>query len=76
MFYRIVTCPPGYEPQNKYMVCEYETLDYASKLDNVKNVDGRPYFASIEDARQSLPPGAKQLPFGKEFQVLELWVSG
>jgi hypothetical protein len=73
VFYRIMTAPPGYGPEEKFMVGIYETLKYSSCLGSLRNKDGSGFAATLEDARQMLPAGARRLPFVAEDHLLELW---
>ena len=58
------------------MLAKYRTLDYASSFGNVKNADGSPFFASVEEARKAIPTGVRQrLPFEPDHQFVELWES-
>jgi hypothetical protein len=76
MYYRIVTAPPGYGPNEKYMVCVYDALELQSMKCSLENSDGRPFFATLEEARSMLPSTARQMPFEKDHQFLELWQDG
>ena len=40
MFYRIVKAPPGYAPDEQFMVASYESLDFSSTTGNVTARDG------------------------------------
>ncbi len=73
MYYRIMTSPPGYPPKDKYMVGVYPELDISSKISNLENTDGKPFFATLEEARSMLPKTARRMPFEKQYQFLELW---
>lgn len=73
MFYRIMLAPPGYEPDGQYMVAEYETLDFASRTRSVSKSDGGKFAASLEEAREMIPSGARRLSFEQDYQFLELW---
>ena len=75
MFYRIMAAPPGCPPRSNYMVASYSTLAYESCCGGVKNVDGSRFFATLEEARKAIPGDARQLPFQREDQFLELWES-
>jgi hypothetical protein len=75
MFYRILMAPPGYPPDQNYMVAEYTTLDFEWCCGDVKNTDGSRFFASIEEARKAIPRDARRLPFEPEHQFVELWES-
>jgi hypothetical protein len=76
MYYRIMTSPPGYGSDEKYMVGVYATLDKLSKTCNLKKSNGRPLSATLEEARSMLPSTAQQIPFKPQFQFLELWQDG
>ena len=73
MFYRILRAAPGYPPEQQYLVGAYETLDYHSCKFQLTKHDGSEFVATLEDARQMLPPGAKRLSFQPDSQFLELW---
>ena len=73
MYYRILTAPPGYGPDENYMVGIYETLEYDSCLGSVRKPDGSRFAAALEEAREMLPADARRLPFTPEDQFLELW---
>jgi hypothetical protein len=72
MYYRIVNNVPGYPPEQQYMVAAYETLAYEHAF-ALRKPDGSRYLATLEEARQLLPPGAKCLSSQPEDQFLELW---
>jgi hypothetical protein len=74
MFYRILSSPPGYADHQKYMVARYETLDYKS-CGRVKHTNGPDFFATLEEARATLPAHSRRLPFEPSCQFLELWES-
>jgi hypothetical protein len=69
-FFRIMVPPAD---RSGFMVGEYRTRDHQSYIRMVRNSDGVVFFPSIEDARNAMPPGAKQLPFKTEYQFIELW---
>lgn len=73
MFYRIVDAPPGYGPLEKYMVCAYATLEFSSKIGNVKNPDGTVFFATLGDARIMVPTCARQIQTAADELTEELW---
>ena len=73
MYYRILTAPPGYPPDQNFMLVQYRSLEYASNCGGVKNRNGTDFFETIEEARQYLPLTARKLPFEPEHQFLELW---
>ena len=72
MFYRIIESPPGYRPDEKYMVAKYPTLAIGSSQAIFSDTGSR-FFPTIENARGALPPNAKQLPFESEPPFVELW---
>ena len=63
VFYRILAAPPGYAPNDRYMVAEYETLDFASRTQSVTKPDGSKFAVSLDEAREMIPTGAERLPF-------------
>jgi hypothetical protein len=69
MFYRILNAPPGYSPEERYMLVRYRTLDFDSSIHG----DPSSFFASLEEARAAIPGPARQLPFQQVHQFLELW---
>jgi hypothetical protein len=73
MFYRIMMAPPGYAPHEKHMVAQYTTQEFGSCCGGVKDRYGTSFFATLGEARNVNPCGAKQLPFEPESQFLELW---
>lgn len=73
MLYRIVNSPPGYRPDERYMVCAYETLDLATKICNVRKVGGTVFAASLKDARTLIPFGAERLQYVADELTIELW---
>jgi len=73
MFYRIVKAPPGYAPDQKYLVAAYETMDARSKKCNVKKADGGLFVATVEEARRMIPNNATPHSFEPNDQFLELW---
>jgi hypothetical protein len=74
MYYRIIEAPPGYGPDENYMVAAYDTADASSLKYTVRKTDGSIFFAStLEEARKMLPPDAKRVPFEPYYQSLELW---
>jgi len=73
VFYRILAAPPGYGPDEKYMVAAYETLEYTSCVGNVKKADSSRFAATLEEARTMLPGSARHLPSEPDHQFLELW---
>jgi len=75
VFYRILSSPPGYGPAQRYMLAKYRTLEYDSRIAQVKNLDGSLFFATLEEAHKAIPAEAKRLPFEPEDQFLELWES-
>jgi hypothetical protein len=76
VIYRILAAPPGYPPEDRYMVAAYKTREYDSCLGNVRRADGTFFAATLEGARGLLPADARRLPFEPEDQFLELWESG
>lgn len=70
MIFRILTSPPGYPEDQRFMVVEYETLDFDS---SVKHHPGWKFAATLEEARQMIPADAVRLPFEQEHQFLELY---
>jgi hypothetical protein len=73
MIYRIMKAPPGYEPEQRYMVGAYSTLDFDSFALNVTTDQGSKFVSSLDEARRLIPTGAKKLPFQSTDQFLELW---
>lgn len=73
MYYRVMTSPPGCGPNERYMVGMYGTLDMESWTHYLDELNGRPYFPTLEDARAALPGDARRLPFEPRYQLLELW---
>jgi hypothetical protein len=73
MFYRILRAPPGYPPDQQYLVAAYETLDYASSKFWLTKDDGSKFTATLEEARRLIPSGARHLPSQPDHQFLELW---
>jgi hypothetical protein len=73
MFYRIINAPPGYAPDQKYLVAAYETTDTCSKKCSVTKADGSLFAATIEEARQMIPSNATRHSFEPTDQFLELW---
>ncbi len=73
MFYRIIKAPPGFAPDQKYMVAAYETLDMSSKKFEVKRKDGTLFAATLDEARQMMPSKARCCHFEPFGQFLELW---
>jgi len=73
MFYRIIKAPPGYAPDQNYLVAAYETVDACSKKYNVRNADGTLFAATLEEARRMMPTNAKPHQFEPTDQFLELW---
>jgi hypothetical protein len=75
VYYRILSAPPGYPPNQKYMVAAYRTLEYASCLGGVANKEGSRFAETLEEARKMMPAKARRLPFETDGQFLELWES-
>lgn len=73
MFFRIVKAPPGYAPDQKYLVAAYETEDAYSKSYNVKKDNETFFAASLEEARRMMPNNATPRFFEPDGQFLELW---
>jgi hypothetical protein len=73
MFYRILQAPPGYPPDQQYLVAAYETTDYASSKYWLTKDDGSKFMATLEEARRLIPSHAKRLPSQPDHQFLELW---
>lgn len=73
MFYRILNAPPGYEAFGRFMVVKYRTLEYLSHCGDATGPGSSKFFATLHDARQVLPTGARQLYFQRTAQFLELW---
>jgi hypothetical protein len=73
MFFRIIKSPPGYAPDQMYLVAAYETEDARSKSYNVKKADGTSFAATLEEARRMMPNNATPLAFEPDGQFLELW---
>ena len=73
MFYRILKAPPGYSPEQQYLVAAYETLAYDSSKFWVTTDDGNTFVATLEEARRVIPKGARLLPSQPDHQFLELW---
>jgi hypothetical protein len=73
VFYRILKAPPGYGPDQNYLVAIYETLDYDSMKRSITKQDGSKFAATREEARNMIPRSAIRLPFEPEYQFLELW---
>jgi hypothetical protein len=73
MFFRIIKAPPGYPPDQKYLVAAYETKDARSKRYDVMKTDGSLFAATIEEARQMIPNNSMPLSFEPDGQFLELW---
>ena len=67
MFYRILEAPPGYPPEQGYLLVKYRALNYESVREPPR------FFATIEDARAAIPNVHKQLPFDRDAQFIELW---
>lgn len=60
MYYRIMTSPPGYGPSDAFMVGIYYGLDIKTKTCNLEKPNGRPFFATLEEARSMLPSSAQR----------------
>jgi hypothetical protein len=73
LFFRIIEAPPGYAPDQKYLVAAYETKDPSSRRYNVKKADGTLFAATLEEARRMMPDNATPLSFEPDSQLLELW---
>ncbi len=73
MFYRIMTAPPRYLPEQKYMVGAYGTLQFESAAAYLTTRNGSNFFATLEAAREALPAAARRLPYQPEYQFVELW---
>lgn len=73
MFYRIMTAPPGYGPDEKYMVGAYETIDLDSHVKKLLTESGGYFAATLEEARRMLPTNAKLISTERVWQHLELW---
>lgn len=73
MLYRIIEAPPGYPPDQNYMVAMYRTLDYDTLCGRVRNAGGSQFFETVEAARKAIPANARRLPFDRDHQFLELW---
>ena len=73
MFYRILKAPPGYPPNQQYLVGAYQALDYDSYVFPVTKVDGSRFAATLHEAREMIPKGARLLPSQPESFFLELW---
>jgi hypothetical protein len=72
MFYRILRTPPGYPPDEQFMVVAYETLEFNSSF-HLTTESGSKSVATLEEARRMLPMNAVRLPFERKYQFLELW---
>ena len=77
MFYRILFAPPGYPPDHRFMVGEYRDLEWGSFLGSVAvtSPTGSKFFETLDDARAAIPQPARQLPFERDAQFIELWES-
>ncbi len=73
VFYRILKAPPGYPPEQQYLVAAYETLDYYSCKGGITKDDGSGFSVTLEEARQMIPTGATRLHSQPDHQFLELW---
>jgi hypothetical protein len=73
MFYRIMTAPPGYGPDQRYLVAAYGSLDFTSYQGCLRTEGGSLFAKTIEEARSMIPEGAVQLPFEQHYQFIELW---
>ncbi len=73
MIYRILLVPPGYAPNERFMVAKYQATNIRTSLGRITDASGAEYFSTIEGARRALPLGARQLPYEPEHQFLELW---
>jgi hypothetical protein len=77
MLYRILRSPPGYPPEQQYLVAAYETLAFESCKFWVTKEDGSRFVATVEEARQLLPAGARLLPSEPhQSRTINLWNSG
>ena len=76
MLYRIVNVPPGYGPDEKYMVCAYRNTDLESKVCNLRNSEGSVFAATPEEARKMIPDGAICLTYLADELTIELWQAG
>ena len=73
MFYRIVKAPPGYAPDQNYLVAAYQTMDARSKKCNITKADGSLFAATLEEARRMIPTNATPHSFEPTDQFLEVW---
>ncbi len=73
MFYRILWAPPGYVHPKNYMLAKYRTLDYDSRIAQVKSADDSPFFATVDEARCPLMQSVFDL--NPIISFLELWES-
>jgi hypothetical protein len=73
MFYRIMKAPPGYPPEQQYLVGAYQSLAYDSYLSPITKADGSRFAATLDEARRMVPAGARLLSSPPEDQFVELW---
>ncbi len=73
MFFRIMSAPPGYGPEERFMVAGYPDRDFRLPGFSIFNDEGSRFAASLEEARAMLPKNAKRLPYERYCQYLELW---
>jgi hypothetical protein len=73
MFYRIFRAPPGYRPDQQYLVAAYEATDFDSFKFFLTTHDGSKFIATLEEARRLIPSCARRLPWEPDHQFLELW---
>lgn len=73
MFFRIIAAPPGYAPEERYMVAAYDSLDFNSLKYTLSTTSGSKFAATLEEARRMIPGSARRLSLERDCQFLELW---
>jgi hypothetical protein len=76
MTYRILLAPPGYGPDQRYLVAAYRSLEYSSCQESLRTQNGSLFAATLEEARSIIPQDAERLPFVRDHQFIELWETG
>jgi hypothetical protein len=73
MIYRLMKSPPGYAPEQQYMVGAYRTLEFDSFEFILTTSKGSQFASTLDEARRLIPSCAKKLAFESIDQFLELW---